>query len=110
MDPKRYAAASGIIRGDLYLQGGEIPGGQECAAMFTQNPTDELWKFDSSRGEWLLIPDERVRGEDLPRLKRAGSVAIGNSLYIFGGWDFECLENGTSGTQTWNFDVFKLQV
>jgi N-acetylneuraminic acid mutarotase len=101
LDPPRNVAAAAQLGDALYVHGGDIPGGEECGAVFAQNATRELWRFDLTQGEWKQVTP---RGSRVPRLKRSRAVAVDATVYIFGGYDFTC-ENGV-GVQTWNDAMF----
>ncbi len=102
IDPARNFAGSGILAGDLYLHGGDIPGGSDCCgAPFPQNVSDQLWRFDLHKGNWRQVT--RFRGE-APQIKRHRGVEIGNELFLFGGYNFV---DGIG--QIWNLDVFSFR-
>ncbi|MDB6174824.1 MAG: hypothetical protein JWL59_4135 [Chthoniobacteraceae bacterium] len=102
IDPSRNFAGAGILGGDLYLHGGDLPGGSNCCgAPFPQNVSDELWKFDLQDGNWRQVT--RFRG-DSPQLKRHRGVEIGSDLFLFGGYNFV---DGIG--QVWNLDVFSFR-
>lgn len=99
--PPRNLGAAALLGDALYVHGGDIPGGELCGAVFAQNPTDELWRFDLKAGRWKKLSP---RGTTVARLKRSRGVEVGGAMYILGGYDFTC----TAGvaTQLWNDDVF----
>jgi N-acetylneuraminic acid mutarotase len=99
LNPARNYAAAGVLGGGLYLQGGDIPGGDAgCGAPFPQNPTDELWRFDLTSKTWKRL---KPAGEPLPRIKRHAAGVVGGRLYLVGGWDFDCA-GGSGPGQVWN--------
>jgi N-acetylneuraminic acid mutarotase len=103
--PPRTDAAAAAIGDRLYLQGGDLPGGsQGCGAPFAQNPTAELWRFDVGAHAWRRLTPQ---GDPLPRLKRHKAARVGDGLFVFAGWDFQCGDAGGPG-QLWNLDVFQL--
>lgn len=104
IDPPRNLGAAALVDGALYFHGGDVPGGVECGAVFAQNPTDELWRFDVRRERWELLSP---RGHAVVRLKRSRGVAVNGAMYIFAGYDFVC--GATTGAQVWNRDVFRYQ-
>jgi N-acetylneuraminic acid mutarotase len=103
--PRNYGAAA-VIEGNLYLQGGDVPGGSSgCGAPFPQNPTEELWRFDLVQHVWTrLFP----AGDPLVALKRHNAAVVGSRMYIFSGWDFQC-EGGVGPGQVWNLDVYRYE-
>ncbi len=98
IQPPRNYGAAGIVGTNLYLQGGDLPGGVICCgASFPQNPTGELWRFDLQRRTW-----EQVQFSSNPvRLKRHSAIEVGNEVLYFGGFDFE-----PGRGQIWNREVF----
>lgn len=64
--------ASTIIGNKLYVQGGDVPGGDiGCGAPFPQNATDELWEFHLVQHRWRqCVPG----GDPLIRLKRQAAL------------------------------------
>src|SRR5690606_16271524 len=104
IDPPRNLGAAALVKGALYFHGGDVPGGDECGAVFAQNPTDELWRFDLVRERWELLSP---RGHAVARLKRSRGATVGGAMYVVAGYDFTC--DGTEGAQVWNQDVFRYQ-
>jgi len=102
IDPPRNLGASTLVGRNLYLHGGDVPGGEDCGAVFLQNPTEELWRFDLDAQEWSQL---QPIGDPLARLKRTSAATVGGSMYIFGGFDFEC--NDGVPEQIWNLDVYR---
>lgn len=104
IDPPRNYGAAGLIGGSLYLQGGDIPGGSAgCGAPFEQNPTEELWKFDTVAKTWRKLAPA---GDPLVKLKRTAGAVAGSSLVVTAGWDFQCAADGTGPGQVWNKDTY----
>ncbi|MDQ3915671.1 MAG: galactose oxidase [Actinomycetota bacterium] len=102
IDPHRNYGAAGVIGNDMYLHGGDLPGGSMgCGAPFPQNPTEELWRFDVSRRVWTRLSPG---GDPLVRLKRHAAAVVADRMYVFLGWDFKC--EGTGPGQIWNLDVY----
>lgn len=100
--PRNYGAAA-VIGKALYLQGGDLPGGElGCGSPFAQNPTEELWRFDLVKHAWTQVKPD---GDPPTRLKRTNSAKVGNQMYIFAGYDFQC-SGGTGVGQIWNLDVY----
>jgi hypothetical protein len=100
--PRNYGAAA-TVGGILYLHGGDLPGGSAgCGAPFPQNPTDELWRFDVRRQKWAGL---HPGGDPVPRLKRHAAVAVGGTVFVFVGWDFQCV-GGTGPGQVWNLNTY----
>lgn len=104
IDPARNYGATAIVGTNLYLQGGDQPGGDEgCGAPYPQNPTAQLWRFDLSLRTWhLLNPD----GDPLVRLKRHTGATVDGRMYVVSGWDFQC-PGGVGPGQIWNQDVYR---
>jgi hypothetical protein len=95
--PRNYAAAAWVGI-QLFLQGGDVPGGVPgCGSPFPQNPTSELWRFDALTRAWSRL---QPGGDPLPRLKRSVGVAVGARMFVFAGFDFSC--DGATGGQAWN--------
>jgi hypothetical protein len=95
--PRNYAAVAWLGT-QLFLQGGDVPGGVSgCGSPFPQNPTDELWRFDAFSRTWARL---QPAGDSLPRLKRSVAVAVGMRMFVFAGFDFSC--DGEVGGQVWN--------
>ncbi len=69
---------------------------------FQQNPTEELWRFDLVKRVWTQVQPD---GDPLVRLKRTNAAKVGNQMYIFAGYDFQC-SGGTGAGQIWNLDVY----
>lgn len=102
--PRDYDTA--VILGDqMYLYGGDMPGGADCGGVVPQNPTDELWAFDLRRRIW---EQQFPRGDARVPLKRTNSVRIGEAMYVFAGFDFRCVDAVTPA-QLWNHDVFRFE-
>ncbi len=102
IDPPRNFGAASQIRGSLYVHGGDIPGGEECGAVFLQNPTDELWRFDLKTERWNQLSP---RGFPVARLKRNRAANVRGAMYVFGGYDFACVDG--EGLQEWNTNVYR---
>ncbi|MHA3770405.1 Kelch repeat-containing protein [Verrucomicrobiota bacterium sgz303538] len=103
--PRNYAVA-GILGNALYVHGGDIPGGSDgCGAPFPQNVTDEIWKFDLATKVWSSVS---ATGDAPLRLKRHRGVEVGNRLFFFSGYDFQC-NDGDGPGQIWNLDVYTLE-
>lgn len=102
--PARNLGAAALLGDALYIHGGDVPGGELCGAVFAQNPTEELWRFDLARERWEELAP---RGAPLARLKRTRGVEVGGAMYVLGGYDFTCTAG--TGTQRWNEDVFRYE-
>jgi N-acetylneuraminic acid mutarotase len=99
----RNYSATEIIGQQLFAQGGDIPGGSDgCGAPFAQNVTDELWSFHLVQHRWTQL---HPTGDPLPRLKRSRAAVVGDVMYVFSGWDFQC-DGGVGPGQVFNTDVF----
>lgn len=102
ISPPRNLGAAALVGDALYVHGGDVPGGELCGAVFAQNPTEELWRFDLDSEVWeQLTPG----ASPLARLKRSRGVEVGGEMYVLGGYDFTCA-NGV-GTQKWNTKVYR---
>jgi N-acetylneuraminic acid mutarotase len=101
--PARNYGAAAILGRALYLQGGDVSGGEAgCGAPFPQNPTDELWRFDLVRRVWQRLDPG---GDPLARLKRHAAATVGGRMFVVSGWDFRC-PGGVGPGQVWNLDTF----
>jgi hypothetical protein len=80
IDPARNYSATAIVGTNLYLQGGDEPGGDAGRdAPFPQNPTAQLWRFDLSLRAWhRLNPD----GDPLVRLKRPAESTVDGRMHV----------------------------
>jgi N-acetylneuraminic acid mutarotase len=101
--PRNYGSAAIVDRG-LYLHGGDTPGGPDCGAVFPQNPTDELWRFDLDERTWER---QFPGGDPLVRLKRTNAARVDGAMYVFAGFDFACVDGAPQ--QIWNQDVYRFQ-
>lgn len=103
IEPGRNYAAAGVIGDDLYVQGGDVPGGEAgCGAPFPQNPVEELWRLDLPSKTWKQLSPA---GDKLVRLKRHSAAAVRGKLYVVNGWDFQC-SGGVGPGQVWNTSVY----
>jgi hypothetical protein len=102
--PRNYGTAV-ILGNRMYLYGGDMPVTQDCGGVLPQNPTNELWRFDLHRRIWQ---QQFPAGDPRPRLKRTNSVRIGEAMYVFAGFGFECVDPVTPA-QLWNHDVFRFE-
>jgi hypothetical protein len=101
--PSRDTGSAAILAFSLYVHGGDLPGGSSgCGAVFPQNPTSELWRFDLLRLQWQKLAPG---GDAAPRLKRTAAVRVGARMFVFGGFDFACPDESAPG-QAWNDAVF----
>ncbi|GAA6616178.1 Kelch repeat-containing protein [Scytonema sp. NUACC26] len=104
--PARNYGSATVINNNLFLHGGDLPGGETgCGSPFPQNPTEELWRFDLVKRIWTQVQPD---GDPLVRLKRTNAAKVGNRMYIFGGYDFQC-SNQTGLGQIWNLDVYSYE-
>jgi N-acetylneuraminic acid mutarotase len=100
VDPPRNLAGAGMLRGRLYLHGGDMPGGTQCCGSpFPQNVSNDLWKFEC--GKWLEVT---CGGETAPYLKRHRGVEVGDELFLFSGYDFT-----DPAGQVWNQTVYSFR-
>jgi N-acetylneuraminic acid mutarotase len=103
IDPPRNYGAAGVIGDALYLHGGDMPGAAPgCGSPFPNNPADELWRLDLATGQWRQLAPA---GDPLPALKRHAAAVVRGSMYVVGGWDFQC-EAGQGPGQVWNLAVY----
>ena len=102
VDPPRNLVAAGVLKGDLYIHGGDLPGGDPCCGSpFPQNVTNEFWRFDGKRGIWEEIS---ASAGAAPALKRHRAVEVGKDLFLFSGFDFTDPEG-----QAWNLSVYSFR-
>ncbi|MBO3745999.1 hypothetical protein J5X84_07970 [Streptosporangiaceae bacterium NEAU-GS5] len=100
--PRNYGAAATIGQ-NLYLHGGDLPGGSAgCGAPFPQNPNNELWRFDVRAKKWARL---QPAGDPVARLKRHVAVAADGRMYVVSGWDFQCAD-GVGPGQVWNLNTY----
>lgn len=102
ISPPRNLGAAALVGDALYVHGGDVPGGELCGAVFAQNPTEELWRFDLDSQEWRQLSPN---GAPLARLKRSRGAMVRGEMYILGGYDFTCADG--VGTQAWNTNVYR---
>jgi N-acetylneuraminic acid mutarotase len=101
--PPRVSGAAAALGDDLYLQGGDLPGGSaERGAPFPNNPTGEMWRFDTSRHVWTRLAPP---GDPPAALKRQVAAVVDDRMYVFAGWDFRA-DNGGGPGQVWNLDTY----
>lgn len=101
--PRNYGTAVTIGR-NMYLQGGDRPGGVDCGP-FPQHPTEQLWRFDLRDRVW----EQQFPGDDaLVPLKRTNSARVAGAMYVFAGYDFVC-QDGVTPNQIWNHDVYRFK-
>jgi hypothetical protein len=105
---RNYAVGVANASGDTFvLQGGDVVGGVSgCGALFFERTTNEVWAYDRATNRW-----ERrdITGTTIPPgAKRHGGVQVGAYLYVMGGWDFVCDEQGNGPGQVFNTDVYRL--
>jgi N-acetylneuraminic acid mutarotase len=98
VDPPRNLAGAGVLEGSLYIQGGDMPGGDSGGSGFAQNVSNDLWRFES--GTWLEVTRA---GHEGPYLKRHRGVEVGNELFLFSGYDF------VDGAEVWNQTVYSFK-
>lgn len=102
--PRNYGSATILGRG-LFLHGGDTPGGDECGAVFPQNPNEELWRFDLRDRVW---EQKFPAGDPLVRLKRTNAARVAGAMYIFAGFDFVC-QDPVTPLQIWNQHVYRFE-
>jgi N-acetylneuraminic acid mutarotase len=96
----RFGAVT-AIGDDIHVYGGDLPGGTTAgsAAPYGQQPCDHVWRL-SPAGDWeRFAPTGR-----LPKLKRHAAAAVGDCIYMVGGFDF--LPDAPGGPQVWNHDTY----
>lgn len=104
ISPPRNLGAAALLGDALYVHGGDVPGGELCGAVFAQNPTEQLWRFDLDSEVWEQLTPS---ASPLTRLKRSRGVAVGGEMYVLGGYDFTC--SSGVGTQEWNTNVYRFR-
>jgi hypothetical protein len=85
--PRRYGYGAAAYNNDIYVVGGETPGGSKL---------DDVWRYDPATGTWSEVPqDTRPPG-------RSGHSIVGttDSLLIYGG----TMATPTQETYLWKFD------
>ncbi len=101
----RHMAAAAMIDGTMYMYGGDDPALKRkgCGSPHGENPSGNLWAFDADKKTWHGTPEVG------PALKRTVASAVGNKMFVFAGWDFECA-NGVGRGQLWNHEVVAIEV
>ena len=96
----RHMAAAAFIDNTMYMYGGDDPAIKRkgCGSPHGENPSGNLWTFDADSTTWHETSSVG------PALKRTVASAVGNKMFVFGGWDFEC-DNGVGRGQLWNHEV-----
>ena len=99
----RHMAAAAIIDGTFYVYGGDDPTDKRlgCGSPHGENPTGALWIFDIEQRTWRLSSAEG------PALKRTVASVANGKMYVFAGWDFECVD-GVGRGQLWNTKVVEI--
>ena len=99
----RHMAAAGIVDGTFYVYGGDDPTDKRlgCGSPHGENPTGALWIFDIEQRTW------RLSGTEGPALKRTVASVANGKMYVFAGWDFECVD-GVGRGQLWNTKVVEI--
>lgn len=80
LPPAAYASASAIIGTRLFVYGGETREGTGPSP----SPLDQLWVFDVATTEWAQL---ELGGLPPGPLSFGAAAAIGNTLFLFGGWN-----------------------
>lgn len=101
----RHMAAAAMIDGTMYMYGGDDPAAKRkgCGSPHGENPSGNLWAFDADARTW------QETNSTGPKLKRTVASAVGNKMFVFAGWDFEC-DNGVGRGQLWNDRVVLVDV
>jgi N-acetylneuraminic acid mutarotase len=99
----RHMAAAAIADGTFYVYGGDDPTDKRlgCGSPHGENPTGALWIFDIEQRTW------RLSSTAGPALKRTVASVAKGKMYVFAGWDFECV-NGVGRGQLWNTQVVEV--
>ena len=99
----RHQCGAAEIGGRLTVYGGDDPGAKVmgCGAPFGQAPVGEVWVLDPDACAW------RRSTSVGPKLKRTVASTVGDSMYVFGGYDFDCV-NGVGAGQVWNTGVVRI--
>jgi N-acetylneuraminic acid mutarotase len=88
----------------LLAFGGDIGGGTPCPnAIFEQNNVNETWVYNSETNVWVqLCPEDAP-----PNLKRATSILVDNTVYMFGGFAYD---TATCGPFIFTNDVYTYRI
>jgi len=99
----RHMAAAAIVDGSFYVYGGDDPRAKRlgCGSPHGENPTGALWILDIDQRTWRLSSTEG------PALKRTVASVANGKMYVFAGWDFECVR-GVGRGQLWNTNVVEV--
>jgi hypothetical protein len=99
----RHMAAAAIVDGTFYVYGGDDPSDKRlgCGSPHGESPTGALWIFDIEQRTWRLSSTQG------PSLKRTVASVASGRMYVFAGWDFECVD-GVGRGQLWNTKVVEI--
>jgi hypothetical protein len=93
--------------GDIENVPGQANGCRTPEASAGQNPTDEVRQLQLSNNEWTQLTPAGGPGP----LKRVASTTVGNSMFVVGGYNFECPEGPeVFGFATWNTNLYSLKI
>jgi len=95
--PPLFAAASALVGTRLFVYGGELRQASSGKIDPSFTPYDGLWAFDIASTEWSQLEPTGIAPG--PRSFSA-AAAIGNSLYLFGGWTGERVSNSLHTLKT----------
>jgi len=84
--PARYYAATSTSSTDMYVVGGWISG----------SATNEIWDYNYSNNSWTLLDSNG------PALRNHTVVQSGDSIYLFGGYDYSLLYQFSITSKTWD--------
>jgi N-acetylneuraminic acid mutarotase len=108
--PARIHNAAGARNKEFYLAFGDVNDDtQECRtnqASGGQNPVNEVWRYTANKDTWEQLTVLGGPGE----LKRVASTVVGNTLYVWGGYDFVCGEDHLGGFAVYQRDLYSLKL
>jgi len=93
-----------FVEGKLFAFGGDIGGGSNCTnVIFDQNNVRETWIYNSDLNTW----NQMCPATNPPNLKRATSVLVDDTVYMFGGFAFDTLACGPFifNTDVWAYEL-----
>jgi len=88
----------------FFVFGGDIGGGPDCnTIVFNQNNVNQTWVYDADTTLWTQLCPATAP----PNLKRATSVQVGDTWYLYGGFAYN---DATCGPQIFNLDVWAYRI